>query len=93
LKSALLLSLSVLTIQIGPSPNAPLQSLDGPDKTQYASGLFHRAIIQSAAPIINNYSDSKINWTDFVNEYITTGTDSAKFLSCFLFIQIVSPKK
>lgn len=43
-----------------------------------ANGLFHKAIIQSAEPHINDYTDSEIKGIDFVNEYIQSGTDSAK---------------
>lgn len=46
--------------------------------TSQASGLFHKAIIQSAAPVINDYDDSKSKGIDFVNEYISSGTDEEK---------------
>lgn len=44
----------------------------------FANGLFHKAIIQSAEPHINAYDDSENKGIDFVNEYIQSGTDSAK---------------
>lgn len=46
--------------------------------TSQANGLFHRAIIQSATPVLNSYDTAKIEGIDFVNDFISTGTDSAK---------------
>lgn len=46
--------------------------------TPMAEGLFHRAIIQSATPLINNYDTAYLEGIDFVNEFLSTGTDSAK---------------
>lgn len=43
-----------------------------------ASGLFHKAIIQSATPLIQDYDTLKTRSIDFVNDFISTGTDSAK---------------
>lgn len=42
--------------------------------TSLANGLFQRACIQSAAPIINDYSTSRDSGTAWVNKYISTGT-------------------
>lgn len=46
--------------------------------TPSATGLFHKAIIQSATPVINNYDTARVEGINFVNEYIATGTDSIK---------------
>ena len=46
--------------------------------TPMASRLFHKAIMQSAVPVLNEYNDSKTKGIDFVNEYIGTGSDSLK---------------
>jgi para-nitrobenzyl esterase len=46
--------------------------------TQLASGLFHKAIIESGGPIINNYNFAKKDGIDFVNKFISDGTDSTK---------------
>ncbi len=46
--------------------------------TPQASGLFHRAIIQSATPVINHYDTARIEGIDFVNDFVSTGSDSAK---------------
>jgi len=43
-----------------------------------AAGLFQRACIQSAAPIINDYADSRIKSIAFVNGFVPSGTDAAK---------------
>ncbi|MCU0426043.1 MAG: carboxylesterase family protein [Candidatus Kapabacteria bacterium] len=43
-----------------------------------AAGLFQRACIQSAAPIINDYADSRMKSTAFVNGFVPSGTDVAK---------------
>ncbi|MCF8371539.1 MAG: carboxylesterase family protein [Bacteroidales bacterium] len=52
-----------------------------------ASGLFHKAIIQSAGPVINHYDTAKLEGIAFVDEYISTGTDSAKIA----FMRTVHP--
>lgn len=46
--------------------------------TQQANGLFHKAIIQSATPVINNYDTAKAEGSVFVNDFITTGNDATK---------------
>jgi para-nitrobenzyl esterase len=46
--------------------------------TPLAAGLFHRACIQSAAPVINAYSDSKDKGISYVESYTKTGTDIEK---------------
>lgn len=46
--------------------------------TSQARGLFHRAIIQSATSIINHYDTAKVEGIDFVNDFISNGSDSAK---------------
>ncbi len=46
--------------------------------TPLANGLFHKAIIESAVPVINDYNDSKTKGIDFVNDFISTGTDAEK---------------
>lgn len=43
-----------------------------------AAGLFHRACIQSAVPVINQYSVASGKGIDYVNTYTTTGTDVQK---------------
>lgn len=43
-----------------------------------ASGLFQRACIQSAIPVINDYNDSKNKGIAFVDSFTTTGTDAQK---------------
>jgi len=46
--------------------------------TPMARGLFHKACIQSAIPSLGQYEEEKLNGQDFVNDYITTGTDQEK---------------
>jgi para-nitrobenzyl esterase len=46
--------------------------------TPLASGLFQRACIQSAAPTINSYADSRNKGITFVDNFITAGTDAEK---------------
>ncbi len=46
--------------------------------TPLADGLFHKAIIESAVPMINDYNDSKTKGIDFVDDFISTGTDAEK---------------
>ena len=46
--------------------------------TPLANGLFQRACIQSAAPSINSYSDSKTKGIAFVDSFFTTGTNIEK---------------
>ncbi|HAQ38219.1 MAG TPA: hypothetical protein DCQ58_06885 [Saprospirales bacterium] len=43
-----------------------------------AAGLFHKAIIQSAVPVITTYQDAKAQGIDFVNEFVMNGTDAEK---------------
>ena len=43
-----------------------------------AEGLFHRAIIQSAVPVIDEYLKAKNAGIDFVNHYVSSGTDTEK---------------
>lgn len=43
-----------------------------------AAGLFQRACIQSAVPIVNDYADSKNKGINFVNGFTNTGTDAQK---------------
>lgn len=43
-----------------------------------ANGLFHRACIQSASPVINDYNDSKNKGISWVSNFTTTGTDVQK---------------
>lgn len=43
-----------------------------------ATGLFQRACIQSAGPVINSYADSKNKGVAFVDSFTTTGTDAQK---------------
>ncbi|MDN3677563.1 carboxylesterase family protein [Flavobacterium paronense] len=43
-----------------------------------AANLFQRACIESAAPVINNYSTGRNLGIDYVNTYTTTGTDTDK---------------
>ena len=43
-----------------------------------AEGLFHRAIIQSAVPVVDEYSNAKNEGIDFVNQFISSGTDEEK---------------
>lgn len=46
--------------------------------TPLAHGLFHRACIQSAAPVINDYNNSKNKGINWVANFTTTGTDAQK---------------
>ncbi len=46
--------------------------------TPMAKGLFQRACIQSAAPVINPYQDSKNKGIAYVDKFINTGTDTEK---------------
>ncbi|MCS6979350.1 MAG: carboxylesterase family protein [Flavobacteriales bacterium] len=46
--------------------------------TPLASGLFHRAIIQSAAPNLVAYQDARTKGVNWVNNYISTGTEAQK---------------
>lgn len=43
-----------------------------------AEGLFHRAIIQSAAPVLHAYDDEKSSGIDFVNQFTNSGSDADK---------------
>ena len=43
-----------------------------------AAGLFSRAVIQSAAPVVSLYSDAKSQGVDFVDWYEPTGTNTEK---------------
>jgi len=43
-----------------------------------ASGLFQRACIQSATPLINDYNNSKIKGITYVDSFTNTGTDVQK---------------
>ncbi len=43
-----------------------------------ANGLFHRAIIQSASPVLNHYDTAKSEGMGFVDSFIPQGSDSAK---------------
>lgn len=46
--------------------------------TPLAAGLFQRACIQSAAPVINDYNDSKNKGIAYVDSFATTGSDVQK---------------
>jgi len=46
--------------------------------TPLASGLFQRACIESAGPVLNDYSESKNSGIIFVDDYITTGSNTEK---------------
>lgn len=46
--------------------------------TPLANGLFHRACIQSASPIINDYNDSKNKGATWVEKFTNEGTDIQK---------------
>jgi para-nitrobenzyl esterase len=46
--------------------------------TPLASGLFQRACIQSASPIINDYNDSKTKGIAYIDSFTTTGTNVQK---------------
>ncbi len=52
-----------------------------------ASGLFERACIQSAAPVINDYTDSENKGIAFVNGFTSVGTDAQKIA----FMRTVPP--
>ncbi len=43
-----------------------------------AAGLFSRAVIQSAAPVVSLYSEAESQGTEFVDQYQPTGTNSEK---------------
>ncbi|MFY9310614.1 MAG: carboxylesterase family protein [Bacteroidia bacterium] len=43
-----------------------------------SAGLFQRACIQSAVPVVNDYADSKSKGIAFVDSFISTGTDAQK---------------
>lgn len=43
-----------------------------------AAGLFQRACIQSAMPVISTYNSARTEGVSFVNNYTTTGTDIDK---------------
>lgn len=43
-----------------------------------ANGLFHRACIQSASPVINDYNDSKNKGINWVENFTSIGTDVQK---------------
>lgn len=46
--------------------------------TPLASGLFQKACIQSATPVINDYNNSKSKGIAYVDSFTTTGTDVQK---------------
>jgi para-nitrobenzyl esterase len=46
--------------------------------TPLAKGLFQRACIQSASPVINDYQDSKIKGIAYIDSFTTTGSDIEK---------------
>jgi para-nitrobenzyl esterase len=46
--------------------------------TSLANGLFQRACIQSASPVINDYNDSKNKGIAWVGNYTSTATDPQK---------------
>ncbi|MCS7074305.1 MAG: carboxylesterase family protein, partial [Bacteroidia bacterium] len=46
--------------------------------TPLASGLFQRACIQSASPVLGSYNDAKTKGINWVNQFISTGTDIQK---------------
>lgn len=46
--------------------------------TPLAAGLFQRACIQSALPVVNTYSDSKTKGINYVADFTTTGNDVQK---------------
>lgn len=46
--------------------------------TPLANTLFHRAIIQSGTPVVSDYTISKLKGINFVNEFISTGTNAEK---------------
>jgi para-nitrobenzyl esterase len=46
--------------------------------TPLANGLFQRACIQSASPVLNDYNDSKNKGVAYVDNFTTTGTNAQK---------------
>ena len=46
--------------------------------TDYASGLFQRACMESGIPVIGLYADAKLRGIDYVNQYISSGSNSEK---------------
>lgn len=46
--------------------------------TPLASGLFHKACIQSAIPVIGDYTTAKNKGISYVSSYTTSGTDAQK---------------
>lgn len=46
--------------------------------TPLAAGLFQRACIQSAMPVVNTYSDSKTKGINYVADFTTAGNDVQK---------------
>ncbi|MBI1306660.1 MAG: carboxylesterase family protein [Bacteroidetes bacterium] len=46
--------------------------------TPFAKDLFHKAIIESAAPSIGTYSTNKTMGVDFVDSFVSTGSDEEK---------------
>lgn len=46
--------------------------------TPLAAGLFKRACIQSAMPVVNDYNDSKTKGINYVADFTTTGNDVQK---------------
>ncbi|MEN9335585.1 MAG: hypothetical protein RLZZ500_572 [Bacteroidota bacterium] len=53
-----------------------------------ASGLFQRACIQSAAPVVKAYSVGITNGIDYVNSFTTTGTETDKIA----YMRTLSPE-
>lgn len=43
-----------------------------------ARGLFHRAAIQSASPILNSYSNARLKGVEYANGFVAEGDDKAK---------------
>jgi para-nitrobenzyl esterase len=46
--------------------------------TPQSNGLFHKAIIQSAAPNLDLYNEARINGISFVDQFFPTGTPEQK---------------
>lgn len=46
--------------------------------TNHASGLFHKAIIQSGSPVLSSYNAALNAGIDYVNSFIPTGSNAAK---------------
>lgn len=46
--------------------------------TPLAAGLFHRACIQSAGPVISDYASARTKGISYVDSFITSGTDVQK---------------